>query len=216
MDQLTGPAIGRPKSATFRTLDIVGLDTFAHVTRNIYQNAPDDEQRELFKVPEFVEVMLAKNLLGDKSGQGFYKKVGKGEIQALNLSSMEYGPRTKGKFPSIEMGKSISDLSERLRALTSATDRAGSFLWKTLSATLVYSANRVPEISDDIVSVDNAMKWGFNWELGPFETWDALGVESVVRRLEKEQSAGAGAGPRDSFERDENLLRAERREDHLL
>jgi 3-hydroxyacyl-CoA dehydrogenase len=187
VDQLTGPAIGRPKSATFRTLDIVGLDTFAHVTRNIYQNAPDDEQRELFKVPGFIEVMLAKNLLGDKSGQGFYKKVGKGEIQALNLSSMEYGPRTKGKFASLEMGKSITDLSERLRALTSATDRAGSFLWKTLSATLVYSANRVPEISDDIVSVDNAMKWGFNWELGPFETWDALGVESVVRRLEKDR-----------------------------
>jgi len=186
VDQLTGPAIGRPKSATFRTLDIVGLDTFAHVTRNIYQNAPDDEQRELFKVPGFIEAMLAKNLLGDKSGQGFYKKVGKGEIQALNLSSMEYGRRTKGKFPSLEMGKSINDLSERLRALTSATDRAGSFLWKTLSATLVYSANRVPEISDDIVSVDNAMKWGFNWELGPFETWDALGVESVVRRLEKD------------------------------
>ncbi len=186
VDQLTGPAIGRPKSATFRTLDIVGLDTFAHVTRNIYQNVPDDEQRELFKVPEFVEAMLAKNLLGDKSGQGFYKKPGKGEIQALNLSSMEYGPRTKGKFPSLEMGKSITDLSERLRALTNATDRAGSFLWKTLSAALVYSANRVPEISDDIVSVDNAMKWGFNWELGPFETWDALGVESVVRRLEKE------------------------------
>jgi 3-hydroxyacyl-CoA dehydrogenase len=187
VDQLTGPAIGRPKSATFRTLDIVGLDTFAHVTRNIYQNARDDEQRELFRVPGFVEAMLAKNLLGDKSGQGFYKKVGKGEIQALNLSSMEYGPRTKSKFPSLEMGKSITDLSERLRVLTSATDRAGSFLWKTLSATLVYSANRVPEISDDIVSVDNAMKWGFNWELGPFETWDALGVESVVRRLEKEQ-----------------------------
>ena len=185
VDQLTGPAIGRPKSATFRTLDIVGLDTFAHVTRNIYENAPDDEQRDLFKVPGFVEAMLAKNLLGDKSGQGFYKKLGKGEIQALNLSSMEYGPRTKGKFPSLEMGKSITDLSERLRALTSATDRAGSFLWKTLSAALVYSANRVPEISDDIVSVDNAMKWGFNWELGPFETWDALGVESVVRRLEK-------------------------------
>ena len=130
--------------------------------------------------------MLARNLLGDKSGQGFYRKAGKGEILALNLSSMEYGPRNKGKFPSLEMGKSIPDLSERLRALTSATDRAGSFLWKTLSASLVYSANRVPEISDDIVSVDNAMKWGFNWELGPFETWDALGVESVARRLEKE------------------------------
>ena len=186
VDQLTGPAIGRPKSATFRTLDIVGLDTFAHVTRNIYQNVPNDEQRELFKVPSFIEDMLARNLLGDKSGQGFYKKADKGEILALNLFTMEYGPRTKGKFPSLEMGKSISDLGERLRVLTSATDRAGSFLWKTLSAMLVYSANRIPEISDDIVSADNAMKWGFSWELGPFETWDALGAESVTRRLEKE------------------------------
>jgi len=189
VDQLTGPAIGRPKSATFRTLDIVGLDTFAHVTRNIYQNVPNDEQRELFKVPSFIEEMLARNLLGDKSGQGFYRKAGKDEILALNLSSMEYGPRNKGKFASLEMAKGISDLDERLGALTSATDPAGSFLWKTLSATLVYSANRVPEISDDIVSVDNAMKWGFNWELGPFETWDALGVESVTRRLEKEGQA---------------------------
>lgn len=186
VDQLTGPAIGRPKSATFRTLDIVGLDTFAHVTRNIYLNAPGDEQRELFKVPSFVEDMLARNFLGDKSGQGFYRKAGKDEILALNLSSMEYGPRNKGKFASLEIGKGIPDLGERLRALTGATDRAGSFLWKALSTTLVYSANRVPEISDNIVSVDNAMKWGFNWELGPFETWDALGVESVARRLEKE------------------------------
>ncbi len=186
VDQLTGPAIGRPKSATFRTLDIVGIDTFAHVTRNIYQNVPHDEQRELFKVPNFIDDMLARNLLGEKSGQGFYKKVSKGEILTLNLSTMEYGPRTKSKFASLEMGKGVGDLGERLRALTSATDRAGAFLWNTLSATLVYSANRVPEISDDIVSVDNAMKWGFNWELGPFETWDDLGVESVARRLEKE------------------------------
>src|SRR5262245_1727865 len=186
VDQLTGPAIGRPKSATFRTLDIVGLDTFVHVTRNIYQNAPKDEARELFKVPRFIEDMLARNLLGDKSGQGFYRKVGKGEILALDLSTMEYGPRKKGKFASLEMAKNIPDLGERIRALTNASDRAGKFLWKTLSASLVYSANRVPEISDDIVSVDNAMKWGFNWELGPFETWDALGVEAVARRLEKE------------------------------
>ncbi|MBM3803520.1 MAG: 3-hydroxyacyl-CoA dehydrogenase/enoyl-CoA hydratase family protein [Acidimicrobiia bacterium] len=186
VDQLTGPAIGRPKSATFRTLDIVGLDTFAHVTQNIYRNAPNDEQRELFRVPAFVEVMLTKRFLGDKSGQGFYKKMGKDEILALNLASMEYGPRKKGRFPSLDMAKSIAGLDERLRLLTAATDRAGVFLWKTLSATLVYAANRVPEIADDIVSVDNAMKWGFNWELGPFETWDALGVASVAQRLERE------------------------------
>jgi 3-hydroxyacyl-CoA dehydrogenase len=186
IDQLTGPAIGRPKSATFRTLDIVGLDTFAHVTRNIYENAPEDERRELFQIPDFIDRMLKMNLLGEKSGQGFYKKAGKGEILTLNLSSFEYGPRAKSKFPSLEMGKTIGDVGERLRILTSAKDRAGSFLWNNLSATLIYAANRIPEISDDIVSVDNAMKWGFNWDLGPFETWDTLGVESVAKRLEKE------------------------------
>jgi 3-hydroxyacyl-CoA dehydrogenase len=186
IDQMTGPAIGRPKSATFRTLDIVGIDTFAHVTRNIYHNAPNDEQRELFKVSDFVERMLKGNLIGEKSRQGFYKKISSGEILTLNLETFEYGPRTKGKFASLETGKTIPDLSERLRMLTSAKDRAGAFLWKNLSSTLIYAANRVPEISDDIVNVDNAMKWGFNWELGPFETWDALGVETVVARLEKE------------------------------
>jgi len=189
VDQLTGPAIGRPKSATFRTLDIVGLDTFAHVTRNIFDNAPEDEQRDLFRVPEFLERMLEKGLLGEKTGQGFYKKAGKGEILALNLGSLEYGPRAKGKFASLETAKGINDLGERLRMLTNASDRAGSLLWKTLSATLIYTANRVPEISDDIVSVDRAMKWGFNWELGPFETWDTLGVEAVSRRFEKEGQA---------------------------
>lgn len=186
IDQLTGPAIGRPKSATFRTLDIVGIDTFAHVTRNIHENAPQDEQRELFKVTDLIERMLRENRLGEKTGQGFYKKAGKGEILTLNPATFAYGPRTKSKFAALETGKSIADLAERLRLLTSANDRAGSFLWKTLSAMLVYAANRVPEISDDVVSVDNAMKWGFNWELGPFETWDALGVETVANRLEKE------------------------------
>ncbi len=186
VDQLTGPAIGRPKSATFRTLDIVGLDTFVHVTRNIYQNAPEDEQRESFKIPQFIEEMLQRKWLGDKTGQGFYNRIGKDEILALNLSTLEYGPRAKGRFASLEMGKTAEDLGERLRMLVGASDRAGSFIWKILSASLVYSANRIPEIADDIVNVDNALKWGFNWELGPFETWDALGVEAVSKRIEKE------------------------------
>jgi 3-hydroxyacyl-CoA dehydrogenase len=186
IDQLTGPAIGRPKSATFRTLDIVGLDTFAHVTRNIYQNAPNDEERELFKVPAFIVRMLEENRLGEKSGQGFYKRTDKKEILKLNLATFDYEPVTKGKFGSLEMGKTIPDLGERFRVLVKGNDRAGTFLWKNLSATLVYAANRVPEISDNIVNVDNAMKWGFNWEMGPFETWDALGVEPVSRRLDQE------------------------------
>ncbi len=184
VDQLTGSALGRPRSATFRTLDIVGLDTFAHVTRNIYQNAPDDERRELFQLPEFIEQMLQKKWLGDKTGQGFYKK-GKDEILSLNVSTLKYVPRAKVKFPSLENAKTIEKASERLKVMASSNDRAGSFVWKTLSAMLVYAANRIPEISDDIVNVDNAMRWGFNWELGPFETWDALGVESISERLDR-------------------------------
>jgi 3-hydroxyacyl-CoA dehydrogenase len=186
IDQMTGPAIGRPKSATFRTLDIVGIDTFVHVTNNIYQNAPYDERRELFKLPSFIDQMLQRKWLGEKSGQGFYKRAGKGEILSLDLTTMEYGPRRKGRFPSLETAKSIDNLGERLRFLVRANDPAGTFLWKTLSEVLVYSANRVPEISNDLVNVDNAMKWGFNWELGPFETWDTLGAEEVVARLQKE------------------------------
>jgi 3-hydroxyacyl-CoA dehydrogenase len=189
IDQLTGPIIGRPKSATFRTLDIVGIDTFAHVTKNIYQNAPADEQRESFRVPEFIEQMVQRRWLGDKTGQGFYKKVGKDEILSLNLSTMEYGPRTKGKFPSLEMAKSIENAGDRLKVLVKATDRAGQFVWRTLSKVLIYSAHRIPEISDDILNIDKAMKWGFNWELGPFETWDALGLQVLAQRIEEEGRA---------------------------
>jgi len=189
IDQMTGPAIGRPKSATFRTLDIVGIDTFVHVTNNIYQNAPDDERRELFRLPQFIDQMVERKWLGEKNGQGFYKRVGKGEILSLDLSTMEYGPRKKGNFPSLEMAKSIDNVTERLKFLATANDRAGMFLWKTLSEVLIYSANRIPEISDDLLNLDHAMKWGFNWELGPFETWDALGVPEVVGRLQKEGRA---------------------------
>lgn len=188
IDFLTGPLIGHPKSATFRTLDIVGIDTYVHVTRNIYQNVPSDEQRELFKLPPFVEQMVEQRWLGDKTGQGFYKKVGKEEILSLDPFSLNYGPRPKVSFPSLEMIRTIESLPERLKALIHLDDLAGKFLWKILSAILLYAANRIPEISDDIVSVDNAMKWGFNWELGPFEIWDALGVGVVTHRIQKEGS----------------------------
>jgi len=187
IDFLTGSLIGRPKSATFRTLDIVGIDTYVHVTRNIYQNAPNDEQRELFQLPSLVEQMVERRWLGDKTGQGFYKRAGKEEILSLDPLSMNYEPRLKVNFPSLEMIRTIESTPERLKALIRCDDRAGRFLWKTLCATLLYAANRIPEISDDIVSVDNALKWGFNWELGPFETWDALGVSSIAQRIQDEQ-----------------------------
>ncbi|MEW5980306.1 MAG: 3-hydroxyacyl-CoA dehydrogenase/enoyl-CoA hydratase family protein [Acidobacteriota bacterium] len=189
IDQLTGPLIGRPKSATFRTLDIVGLDTFVHVTRNIYENAVEDECRNLFQVPSWLEELVHRGWLGEKSGQGFYRKVGKDNILALDVSTLSYGPRRKLKSGAVEIGKTIDDLGERLRRLVSAPEPAGKFLWTMLSETLVYSANRIPEISDDLVNVDNAMKWGFGWELGPFETWDILGLRAVAERLQREGKA---------------------------
>jgi len=189
IDQLTGPLIGRPKSATFRTLDIVGVDTFAYVTKNIYENAPADERREVFRIPQFIEQMVQRRWLGEKTGQGFYKKVGKEEILTLDLSTMEYVPRTKARFAALEVARGVENVTERLKLLVKATDRAGEFIWRVLSEVLIYSALRIPEISGDILNIDNAMKWGFNWELGPFETWDALGVEVVTQRLREEGKA---------------------------
>ncbi len=186
VDQLTGRLIGRPKSATFRTLDLVGLDTFSQVTRNTFRNAPTDEQRELFKVPDFVVEMVERNWLGTKSGQGFYQKTRDGEILTLTPSTMQYGPYREARHPSLEKAKAISDTAARLKALVKADDRAGQLVWNALSGVMVYAANRIPEISEDVVNLDNAMKWGFNWELGPFETWDVLGVEAVAAQLDTE------------------------------
>ena len=189
IDQLTGGLIGRPKSASFRTLDIVGLDTFARVTDNIFANVPGDEHHHLFKIPELILRMVERNWLGTKSGQGFYRKLPSGEILTLDPKSLEYRSRRKAEYPSVAAAKAISDTSERLKALIRSDDRAGQLVWKTLSGVMVYAANRIPEISDNIVTIDNAMKWGFNWDLGPFETWDALGLETVASRLEAEGRA---------------------------
>ncbi len=193
VDAITGPATGKPKSATFRTGDLVGIDTLVHVAENLYDAAPNDEMREYFKVPEFIKKMVEKRWLGDKTGQGFYKKVktpeGKKEILALRPEKMEYEPRQKAKYGSLEMAKQIEDVRERIKTVANAKDKAGQFFWETASAMLIYSANRIPEITDSIVHVDNAMKWGFNWELGPFETWDALGVAESVKRMEAEGKA---------------------------
>ena len=197
IDALTGPAMGLPKSATFRTLDIVGLDVVAHVVRNLAEALPKDERRELFRLPDFIAQMLERNLLGEKTRQGFYKKVkalpqsGAGddgsEILTLDLQTFEYRARQRAKFPSLEIAQNIEDTRQRVASLLQAPDRAGQFYQKVLSDTFHYAASRIPEVSDDIVSVDNAMKWGFNWECGVFELWDAVGVEPTVERWKKEK-----------------------------
>lgn len=197
IDALTGPAMGLPKSATFRTLDIVGLDVMAHVVKNLADALPDDERRDLFKIPGFVVQMLERKLLGEKTRQGFYKKVkaspksGTGdvgsEILTLDLQTFEYRPRQRAKFPSLEMAQNIEDTRQRVASLLQAPDRAGQFYRKVLSDAFHYAASRIPEVSDDIVSVDNAMKWGFNWECGVFELWDAVGVEPTVEQWKKEK-----------------------------
>lgn len=189
IDLLTGRLIGRPKSATFRTLDIVGLDTFARVTANVFENAPGDEHHPLFEIPDLIQRLIEQDRLGAKSGQGFYRKSPGGEILVLDPESLGYRSRRKVEYPSLAAAKAVPDTAERLRALIRSDDRAGELVWKALSGEMVYAALRIPEISDDILTIDNAMKWGFNWELGPFETWDALGVEAVAARLESEGRA---------------------------
>jgi 3-hydroxyacyl-CoA dehydrogenase len=190
VDALTGPLIGLPKSASYRLLDIVGLDVWAHVTKNLYDLVPNDPWRERFVLPPFFAQMIERGWLGDKRGQGFYKRTGKGdkkEILALDLNTLEYQPSKKARFNSVDGVRNIEDLPQRLRALMALTDRAGTFLWKLFSDVVLYSAGMVPEISDRIVEIDRAMRWGYANSLGPFELWDALGVEETVARMQKEQ-----------------------------
>lgn len=189
IDALTGPAMGLPKSATFRTLDIVGLDVLVHVVNNLRESLPHDERRELFELPDFVRGMMERKLLGEKTKEGFYKKVkgGEGEdILALDLKTFDYRPRQKPKFPALEMAKNVEDVRQRVAQLMESPDHAGKFYQKVLSDTIHYAASRVPEISDDIVSIDNAMKWGFNWECGVFELFDSVGVEATIEKWKKE------------------------------
>jgi 3-hydroxyacyl-CoA dehydrogenase len=198
VDACTGPAVGWPKSATFRTADIVGLDVLAHVVKNIYETAPDDESRERYKIPTLVEEMIRRGWLGDKTGQGFYKKVrgeGEKEILTLDVNTMEYRARQKAKFASVEAGKAIDDTRHRLRALVGPIldghkgDKAQQFLWSAISETCLYAARRVPEISDNLMDVDRAMRWGFGWDLGPFEMVDALGLDTFAAQVKKEGRA---------------------------
>jgi 3-hydroxyacyl-CoA dehydrogenase len=189
VEALSGPAVGRPKSASFRTVDLVGLDTFVHVARNVYDRAADDESRDIFTPPEVIERMVAEGLLGDKTSRGFFKKTkkdGRTDILTLDLDTFEYREKRKPKFPVLDMTRTMDDPADRIRAIIKSGDRAGDFLWRVLSETMVYAANRLGEIADDVVNIDNAMKWGFNWTHGPFELWDVLGVKQVVERLEKE------------------------------
>src|SRR5204863_5967640 len=190
VDKITGPAAGRPKTATFRTFDLVGLDVFAHVVKNLHENLPDDPEREVFVMPELVTKMIERGLLGNKTKAGFYKRVrgsgDKREIFVLDPPTLDYRPAQKVKLPALDMAKNIEDTRERLKALVWSRDRVGAFLWKTLARTLCYTADRIPEIADTVVEVDRAMRWGFNWELGPFEVWDAIGVEKSLARLKEE------------------------------
>jgi 3-hydroxyacyl-CoA dehydrogenase len=190
VDVLTGQLIGLPKSASYRLLDIVGLDIWAHVTKNLYDLVPGDPWRERFVLPPFFARMIERGWLGDKTGQGFYKRTGKGdkkEILALDLNTLEYQPSKKARFASVEGVRNIEDLPQRLRALMALTDRPGTFLWRLFSDLVLYSASMVPEISDRVVEIDRAMRWGYVNSLGPFELWDALGVEETVARMRQEQ-----------------------------
>src|SRR5215218_2923631 len=193
VDKITGPALGRPKSATFRTFDLVGLDVLAHVARNLHEAVPEDEERAVYQLPEFVERMVNQGILGDKTKGGFYqKRTGAGEqkeIWTLDVASLEYRPPQKAKLPSLEAAKNVEDTRARVKSLFWGKDRVGEFLWKTSSRVFAYAANRIPEIADTVVEVDRAMKWGFGWELGVFEAWDAVGVEKVVAKWKEEGAA---------------------------
>ncbi len=185
VDKLTGPVIGRPKSATFRTVDLVGLDTLVHVANGLYEGCPDDEAHDLFKLPDFINKMMDNKWLGSKSGQGFYKKVGK-EIMSLDLNTLEYRTAKKASFATLELTKSIEKPIDRFKVLVKGTDKAGDFYRKSFAAMFAYCSNRIPEISDDLYKIDDAMKAGFGWENGPFQIWDAIGVESAINIMKTE------------------------------
>lgn len=188
IDKLTGPVLGRPKSATFRTCDVVGLDTLVHVANGLKDNCPNDEANGLFTLPGYISKMVENNWLGSKTKQGFYKKIkdenGKSQILSLNLQTMKYEPKQRVKFATLEMTKPIDDLKERTKVLFSGKDKAGEFYRKSFVGLFQYVSNRIPEITDDLYKIDDALKAGFGWELGPFETWDVVGFENALQLME--------------------------------
>jgi 3-hydroxyacyl-CoA dehydrogenase len=186
IDFFTGTLIGRPKSGTFRTADIVGLDTMGFVAKTAYEKCTDDESRETFVLPDYISKMLENKWLGQKSGQGFYKKIEKGVIHSIDLESLEYSAQNKKKYPGVRMAKEFNSLERRIEKLCYCDDPSGIFTWKTISKTLIYSANRIPEIADNIYSIDRSMRWGFAWDRGPFEVWDIIGLERSVERMKEE------------------------------
>ncbi|TXE20045.1 3-hydroxyacyl-CoA dehydrogenase [Psychroserpens burtonensis] len=190
VDKLSGPVIGRPKSATFRTVDVVGLDTLVHVANGIRENCPKDERLELFELPDFVNTMMEHKWLGSKTGQGFYKKVrnddGSSEILSLDLNSLKYRPSKKAKFATLELTKTIDKVVDRFKILVKGRDKAGEFYRKSFAALFAYVSNRIPEITDDLYKIDDAMKAGFGWEHGPFQIWDAIGVEKGIEMMKAE------------------------------
>ncbi|SDS47901.1 3-hydroxyacyl-CoA dehydrogenase [Gillisia sp. Hel1_33_143] len=190
VDKLTGPVIGRPKSATFRTVDVVGLDTLVHVANGLHQGVPSDEQHDLFALPNFIDSMMTNKWLGSKSGQGFYKKIknedGSSEIQSLDLNTLEYRGSKRASFATLEMTKTIDNVVDRFKVLIKGKDKAGEFYRKNFSALFAYVSNRIPEIADELYKIDDAMKAGFGWEHGPFQIWDAIGVEKGIEMMKAE------------------------------
>src|SRR5690554_4221543 len=191
VDKFTGPILGRPKSATFRTADVVGLDTLVNVANGLYENAPSDEAKEVFKLPGYIQQMVDNKWLGEKSEQGFYKKIkdegGKTEILALNLKTLEYGKQDKVKSATLEEAKAVEDLRQRMKVFDKGKDKAADLFRATNYPLFEYVSNRVPEISDELYRIDDAMRAGFGWELGPFEIWDALGVKDTLEKIESSE-----------------------------
>jgi 3-hydroxyacyl-CoA dehydrogenase len=196
VDVLTGPIIGRPKSATFRTADVVGIDTLVKVAKGVYDNCPEDEQKEVFQIPSWLNKVVENNWLGDKTGQGFFKKIkGSGaekEILTLDLKTLEYHPRQKPKFASVDAAKPVDDLKQRLKMLVAAPDKAGEFYRQFHYGLFSYISKRIPEISDEVYRIDDAMMAGFGWEIGAFESWDVLGVEKTIQAM---KNAGHSVAP---------------------
>jgi 3-hydroxyacyl-CoA dehydrogenase len=190
VDAIFGPALGRPKSAVFRTGDLAGVDTLLHVADSLYENLPEDQQRDVYKLPNYIRQMVERKWLGDKTGQGFYKRAknaeGKTEILVLDPATLEYRTQDSVHFSSLDSVKSVPDPAERVRSVVSSDDRAGQFAWDITADTLLYTATVASEIADDVVNIDNAMRWGFNQDAGPFQTWDILGVAKTIAKMEAE------------------------------
>ncbi len=195
VDKLTGPVIGRPKSATFRTVDVVGLDTLVHVATGISENCQDDERHELFALPDFIKTMMENKWLGSKTGQGFYKKVkgdkGKSEILTLDLGTMDYRSKKSAKFATLELTKTIDNVIDRFTVLTGGKDKAGEFYRKSFGQLFAYVSHRIPEITDELYKIDDAMKAGFGWEHGPFQIWDAVGLDKGLEFIAAENQEAA-------------------------